>query len=30
MKQYVLDEIARPDLPRIKEYLDEKATAFRS
>jgi hypothetical protein len=25
MKQYVLDEIARPDLPRIKEYLDEKA-----
>jgi hypothetical protein len=25
MKQYVLDEIARPDLPRIKAYLDEKA-----
>ena len=25
MKQYILDEIARPDLPRIKAYLDEKA-----
>jgi hypothetical protein len=25
MKQYVLDEIARPDLPRIKAYLDGKA-----
>jgi hypothetical protein len=25
MKQYVLDEIARPDLARIKQYLDEKA-----
>ena len=27
MRQYVLDEIARPDLPRIKEYLDRKAIA---
>ncbi len=27
MKQYVLDEIARSDLPRIKEYLDKKTTA---
>ncbi|MBM4289035.1 MAG: hypothetical protein FJ135_13000 [Deltaproteobacteria bacterium] len=26
MKQYVLDEIPRPDLARIKEYLDEKAS----
>ena len=26
MKQYVLDEIARSDLPRIKEYLNKKAT----
>jgi hypothetical protein len=25
MKQYILDEIVRPDLPRIKVYLDEKA-----
>ena len=25
MKQYLLDEIARPDLPRIKAYLNEKA-----
>ena len=25
MKQYILDEIARADLPRIKEYLDGKA-----
>jgi hypothetical protein len=25
MKQYILDEIARPDLARIKTYLDEKA-----
>ncbi len=25
MKQYVLDEIARPDLERIKAYLDGKA-----
>ncbi len=25
MQQYVLDEIARPDLDRIKAYLDDKA-----
>ena len=25
MKQYVLDEISRPDIPRIKAYLDEHA-----
>ena len=25
MKQYVLDEIARPDLERIKAYLDDKS-----
>lgn len=24
MKQYILDEILRPDIPRIKEYLDKK------
>ena len=26
MKQYVLDEITRSDLPRIREYLNKKAT----
>jgi hypothetical protein len=25
MKQYVLDEIARADLPRVREYLSEHA-----
>ena len=25
MKQYLIDEIARSDLSRIKEYLDDRA-----
>lgn len=25
MRQYLLDEISRPDIPRIKAYLDEHA-----
>ena len=27
MRQYLLDEIARNDLPRVREYLKERATA---
>ena len=27
MKQYLLDEIARADLPRVREYLSEHALA---
>ncbi|MBM4283963.1 MAG: hypothetical protein FJ128_01760 [Deltaproteobacteria bacterium] len=29
MRQYLLDEISRDDLPRIREYLDEHALASR-
>ncbi len=27
MRQYLLDEIARSDIPRVREYLNEHATA---
>jgi hypothetical protein len=27
VRQYLLDEIARPDLPRVRQYLSEHATA---
>ena len=27
MRQYLLDEIARNDLPRVRQYLKEHATA---
>lgn len=29
MRQYLLDEIARNDLPRVREYLNEHAAASR-
>jgi hypothetical protein len=29
MRQYVLDEIARDDIPRVREYLDQHAEAAR-
>ena len=27
MRQYMLDEIARNDIPRVREYLNEHALA---
>ncbi len=29
MRQYLLDEIARSDIPRVREYLNEHAVAAR-
>ncbi len=29
MRQYMLDEIAKTDMPRVREYLNEHATASR-